>query len=170
MNVLLTRALASSGALAFAVGIGFCGAWYWQANTCETALARQSKGYAADLALIATAGAAQAQRALERQQRAEAAVAALDTQRTMERADALAENERLRRAVADGARRLHIAGRCSAATGKLPETTSAPGLGNTATIELAAAAGRTVFDIRRGVIADQRALRILQEYVRSACR
>ena len=170
MSVLLTRALASSSALAFAAGIGFCGAWYWQANACETALANQSKGYAADLALIATAGAAQAQHALERQQRAEAAVAALDTQRTMERADALAENERLRRAVADGARRLHIAGRCSAAIGKLPETTSTPGLGNAATLELAAAAGRTVFDIRQGIIADRAALKALQDYISASCQ
>lgn len=36
-------------------------------------------------------------------------------------------------------------------------------------VELSAASGSTVFDIRAGIIADQAALRALQQYVREVC-
>jgi len=43
------------------------------------------------------------------------------------------------------------------------------GGGNAGTVELAPTAGRTVFDIRAGIIADQAALRVLQRYVGEFC-
>lgn len=73
-------------------------------------------------------------------------------------------NEALRRAVADSARRLRIAGSCSTNSGNAPGTGTAStttSLGNGGTVELAPAAGRPVFDIRAGIIADQAALRAL---------
>nr|WP_318295125.1 lysis system i-spanin subunit Rz [Pseudomonas cichorii] len=46
----------------------------------------------------------------------------------------------------------------------------AAGLGNDASVELSANAGRSVLDIRAGIIADQSALRAAQAYIRDVCR
>ncbi|KAA8706141.1 lysis system i-spanin subunit Rz [Pseudomonas proteolytica] len=53
---------------------------------------------------------------MEKQQAAEQARADLDAKAAKEKADVLAENERLRRAADDSARRLRIAGGCRADT------------------------------------------------------
>lgn len=157
-------------AAAVLLGLGFAAAWLWQANSYKTELATQASNHAADLTAIANAGASQARTALENQQRAEQALAALDATRTKERADALAENERLRRAVDDGYNRLRVAGRCSSAASVVPRAAGAASLGDAGTVELAPAAGRNIFDIRAGIIADQAALRALQDYVQNVCR
>jgi len=148
---------------------GFACAWYWQENSYTRELAAQSSAYQADLLNIANAGAEQNRRALEQQQAAEARAAASDERYTKEKSDALAENEKLRRAVADGTRRLRIAGTCptnSAGPGNLSGTAVAAGLGDAGTVELSGTAGRSVFDIRAGIIADRKALKALQDYVR----
>ncbi|WP_218583957.1 lysis system i-spanin subunit Rz [Pseudomonas akapageensis] len=146
-------------------------AWRWQANSYAAKLTSQESTHQADLTAIANAGATQSRQALEKQQTAEQALAYLDSKTTMEKANALAENETLRRAVADGARRLRlrIAGSCRAGGSNVPGTASAARLGNAGDIELSAAAGRTVFDFRTGVIADQSALIALQACVRDVC-
>jgi len=148
---------------------GFACAWYWQENSYTRQLADQSSSYQADLLSITNAGAAQNRRALEQQQAAEARAAASDERYTKEKLHDLAENEKLRRAVADGNRRLRIAGTCPATSdgsGDLPGTAVAAGLGDAGTVELSGAAGRTVFDIRAGIIADRKALKALQDYVK----
>ncbi|MFJ7792345.1 lysis system i-spanin subunit Rz [Pseudomonas sp. NPDC096950] len=150
--------------------IGAAGAWIWQANSYGQIIAINEASRQADLATIANAGAAQARRALEKQQSAEQAVANLDQKNQKEKTDALAENEKWRRAAADSARRLRIAGSCRAGAGDLSSTTSTTSLGDAGTIELSAASGSTVFDIRAGIIADQAALRALQAYVMNVCR
>lgn len=158
------------------ISLGIAGggwaAWAWQANKYQGQLAEQARLHQADLATISNAAADQARQALEKQQQAEQSVHDLDTRLTKEKTDALTENDRLRRAVADGDRRLRVAGTCPTAAGggDLPGTASAAGLGNAATVELAPVAGRNVLDIRAGIIADQSALRALQAYVRDVCR
>ena len=82
----------------------------------------------------------------------------------------LAENERLRADVADGDRRLRIAGGCSTDSSNLSDTTRTARLDDGGAVELAGAAGRTFFDIRAGVIKDLAALKGLQRYVRELCR
>ena len=149
---------------------GFACAWYWQENSYTRQLADQSSSYQADLLEIANAGAAKNRKTLEQQRAAEAHAAASDERYTKEKAHDLAENETLRRAVADGTRRLRIAGTCPANSdgrSSLPGTAVAAGLGDAGTVEFSGAAGRTVFDIRAGIIADRKALKALQEYVRS---
>lgn len=94
----------------------------------------------------------------------------LDQKAQKEKTDALADNETLRRAAADSARRLRIAGSCRASGGDMPGSTSAASLGDAGTVELSAASGSAVFDIRAGIIADQAALKALQSYVMSVCR
>ncbi|MBC8786505.1 lysis system i-spanin subunit Rz [Pseudomonas fluorescens] len=166
MNALLFKALPYIVALL----IGATGAWMWQANSYGKIIADSNASHQVDLTAIANAGAAQARRALEKQQDAEQALADLDQKAQKEKTDGLAENEKWRAAAADSARRLRIAGSCRASSGDLPSTASATGLGDAGTVELAPAAGSTVFDIRAGIIADQAALKALQSYVMNVCR
>ena len=89
-------------------------------------------------------------------------VAALDAKYTKELADAKAENDALQRRLDNGGRVL-VKGKCPvpAAT----QTTGAASMGDDATVELSAVAGRNVLGIRSGIVSDQTALRALQEYI-----
>jgi len=146
------------------------GAWKVQDWRYGKQIAEQSGAHQADLTAISNAAADQVRTALEKQQAAEKARDDIDAKATQEKTHDLAENETLRRAVADGARRLRIAGSCRADSGNVPGTASSTSLGNGGTVELTSTAGRTVFDIRAGIIADQAALRALQAYVMNVCR
>ena len=133
-------------------------------------LADLSASHQADLIAISSAAVAQVRQALERQQATQKALAELDAKATTEKDRDLAENEKLRADVAAGDRRLRIAGRCSADSSNLSNTASTARLDDGGTVELAGAAGRTVFDIRAGVIKDRAALKGLQAYVREVCQ
>ncbi|UZJ58185.1 lysis protein [Pseudomonas sp. KU26590] len=159
--------VAVAAAALFAAGATV--AWIWQANAYGTVIAANEASRQADLASIASAGAEQARTALAKQQDAEQRLAALDRTATEEKVKTNAENETLRRAVADGARRLRIAGSCGSGGGNVSKATSASGVGDAGSVELSAAAGRSVFDIRAGIIGDQAALRAAQDYIRTAC-
>ncbi|HDZ9708919.1 TPA: lysis protein [Klebsiella pneumoniae] len=93
-------------------------------------------------------------------------VAALDAKYTKELADAKAENDALQRKLDNGGRVL-VKGKCpvSAAT----QATGAASMGDDATVELSAVAGRNVLGIRSGILSDQTALRALQEYITTQC-
>lgn len=93
-------------------------------------------------------------------------VAALDAKYTKELADAKAKNDALQRKLDNGGRVL-VKGKCpvSAST----QTAGAPSMGDDATVELSAVAGRNVLGIRSGIISDQTALRALQEYITTQC-
>ncbi|HCQ9282449.1 TPA: lysis protein [Klebsiella pneumoniae] len=93
-------------------------------------------------------------------------VAALDAKYTKELADAKAENDALQRKLDNGGRVL-VKGKCpvSAAT----QTAGAASMGDDATVELSAVAGRNVLSIRSGILSDQTALRALQEYITTQC-
>ena len=146
------------------------GVWKVQDWRYGKQLAEQSAAYQGDLTAISNAAADQVRTALTKQQAAEKTRDDIDAKATKEKMHDLAENETLRRAVADGARRLRIAGSCSTNSGNVPGTASTTSLGNGGAIELAPAAGRAVFDIRAGIIADQAALKALQAYVTNVCR
>ena len=133
-------------------------------------LASLSAAHQSDLSAIANAASIQVRQALDKQQAAEQARADIDARTTKEKANALAENEKLPADVAAGDRRLRIAGRCSASSSNLPDTTSTARLDDDSTIELTGAAGRTVFDIRARIIKDRAALKGLQEYVLRVCQ
>ncbi|WP_423250521.1 lysis protein [Enterobacter kobei] len=93
-------------------------------------------------------------------------VAALDAKYTKELADEKAKNDALQRKLDNGGRVL-VKGKCpvSAAT----QTAGAASMGDDATVELSAVAGRNVLGIRAGIISDQTALRALQEYIITQC-
>ena len=164
-----TLKVALAGALLLLLGTAG-GVWKVQDWRYGKKLAEQSGAHQADLTAISNAAAEQVRTALEKQQVAEKIRDDIDAKATKEKTHDLAENETLRRAVADGARRLRIAGSCRADSGNVPGTARATGLGDAATVELAPAAGRAVFDIRAGIIADQAALKVLQAYVMNVWR
>lgn len=141
------------------------GAWRYGKQLADLSAAHQ-----ADLTSIANAAAAQARQALEKQQAIQKALAELDAKATKEKMNDLAENEKLRADVAAGDRRLRIAGRCSASSSNLLDTSSTARMDDGGTVELAGAAGRTVFDIRAGIIKDRAALKGLQEHLQRVCR
>ena len=156
--------------LAMLVGCSVFSTWTVDAWRHGKQLADLGVSYQADLTAISNAAAAQALQALERQQATQKALAELDAKATTEKARDLAENEKLRADVAAGDRRLRIAGRCSADSSNLPSSTSAARLDDGGTVELAGAAGRTVFDLRAGIIKDRAAMKGLQGYVRKLCQ
>jgi len=157
----------------------FAAAWFWQANAYGKVVAKYGETIAtneanhqADLTLIANAASAQAREALAKQQDAEQKNAELDAKLTKERTDALAQNQKYLAAVADGTRRLRIAGTCSTGSSgsNVPKTTSTASMGDAGSVELPAAVGRSVLDIRAGIIADQAALKAAQAYIRDVCQ
>ncbi|HGK4033509.1 TPA: lysis protein [Klebsiella pneumoniae] len=93
-------------------------------------------------------------------------VAALDAKYTKELADAKAENDALQRKLDNGGRVL-VKGKCPVSAAA--QTTGTASMGDDATVELSAAAGRNVLGIRSGILSDQTALRALQEYITTQC-
>lgn len=93
-------------------------------------------------------------------------VAALDAKYTQELADAKAENDALQRKLDNGGR-VRVKGRCPVPAST--QTTGTSSMGNDATVELSDVAGRNVLGIRSGIISDQKALRMLQEYISTQC-
>lgn len=160
------------GAAMIAVALFLAGgavAWFWQANAYGTVIATNEASHQADLTAIANAGATQARQALAKQQDAEQKLAALDKDATEQKDKANAENETLRRAVADGTRRLRIAGSCSAGGGNVSQATGTASVGDAGSVELSAATGRAVLDLRASLIADQAALKAAQSYITEVC-
>lgn len=155
---------------AFLVAIACFSTWKVQGWRYERQLVEQARLHQQDLATISNAAAAQARKALEEQRATEQALHDLDTRTTKEKTDAINENDRLRRAVADGDRRMRISGSCRASGGDVPVTAGTTSLGDAETVELAPTAGRNIFDIRAGIIADQAALRAAQAYIKDVCR
>ncbi|SEI66870.1 lysis protein [Pseudomonas sp. NFR16] len=170
MTDIRVKLLAYGFAVLALFGIGFSVAWCWQANAYGRIIATHEASRQADLVAIANAGAAQARQALANQRDAERRLAALDKDAIEQKEKAHAENEILRRAVADGTRRLRIAGSCRAGGGNVSEATNAASVGHAGSIELSTAAGRSVLDIRAGIIADQAALKAAQAYINEVCQ
>lgn len=157
-------------ALVVLVAIACFSTWKVDAWRYGKELASLSAAHQSDLSAIANAASTQVRQALEKQRAAEKARADIDTKATKEKANALAENEKLRADIAAGDRRLRIAGRCSASSSDLPNTASGARVDDGETVELAGVAGRTIFDIRAGIIKDRAALKGLQEYVLRVCQ
>lgn len=93
-------------------------------------------------------------------------VAALDAKYTKELADANAENAALQRKLDNGGR-VFVKGKCPVPGAT--ETASTSGVGHDATVELSDVAGRNILSIRGGIISDQTALKVLQDYINTQC-
>lgn len=96
-------------------------------------------------------------------------LAKADQQSTEKLTHALTENDRLERLYSsadDERRRLRIEVKVARADAIVSAATGPGSVGDAASVELSAAAGRTVWDIRRGMKQDQAALEYLQEWAR----
>lgn len=169
MNALGIRLTACGLLFLTLFGAGFTCAWQWQSHRYAAQIAVRELSHQSDLASIANAATTQVRSALDRQQESERARDQIDQQATTQKEILHAENEDLRRAVADGTRRLHIAGSCRSGGVDMPHAAAATGLADATAVELASATGQRVLDIRAAIIADQTALSALQRYVREIC-
>ncbi|WP_312669743.1 lysis system i-spanin subunit Rz [Stutzerimonas nitrititolerans] len=100
----------------------------------------------------------------------EVRLGALDTTSTEKLTHAQEENNRLQRLYSsadDERRRLRIEVRVARADAIVSAATGAGSLGDAASVELSAAAGSAVWDIRGGMISDQEKLEYLQEWARA---
>lgn len=158
--------------IALALGLliaGIAQEWRYDAK-----LAGLASAHAKELKEISDEAAKQRGEALTEQQALQQQAQTRDQQHTQELANEQSENERLRRLYsgassdADGLRkRLRVQAKCPAATGgNVPETAGTGRVGDAAGVELSDAAGQDVFDIRRGIVSDQRKLAYLQDYAR----
>lgn len=100
-------------------------------------------------------------------------LAKADQQSTEKLNHALTENDRLERLYSsadDERRRLRIDVKIARADTVVSAATSAGRVGDAASVELSAAAGSAVWDIRRGMKQDQAALEYLQEWAREVTK
>ncbi len=100
-------------------------------------------------------------------------LAKADQQSTEKLNHALTENDRLERLYSsadDERRRLRIDVKIARADAIVSAAPSAGSVGDAASVELSAAAGSAVWDIRRGMIDDQEKLAYLQEWAREVTK
>lgn len=137
--------------------------------------ADQVAQYERDIGAIKAKAQEETAAAISRMKAAQDALAILDQQKSQELANAQAENESLKRDVADGTRRVRIlqanlASGCSANSNTSGGNTGTGSVGNGAAVELSKTAGLTILDIRAGIISDQAKLTYLQRYVRDVVK
>ncbi len=149
--------------------LSFAAAWQWQGNAYGRQLAAKDVEHQVFLRQVAEANAAvilkqQADRfALEQR------LANADKQSTEKLTHALTENDRLERLYSsadDERRRLRIEVTLARNDAIVSANTGSGSVGDAASLELSAAAGRAVWDIRRSMIDDQAKLAYLQEWAR----
>ena len=108
--------------------------------------------------------------ARELQRTAISQLSELDTRYTQELADAQAEADELRRAVAAGERKLRIQATCPASNdGSMPSTGTAAGVDDAAGTRLTDAAERDYYRLRSRIETITAQVNGLQSYIRSAC-
>ncbi|SFQ69986.1 prophage endopeptidase [Halopseudomonas formosensis] len=153
-----------------ALSAAFIAGWLTQGWRMGQQMAEQR---AEHIDLLRRTAEANAQIILQQQadQQAQAQrLAELDTKHTQELSHALQENRRLEdlySAADDERRRLRIDVIVARNDAVVSETTGAGSMGDAASLELSADSGRSIWDIRRGMIEDRAKLEYLQEWVRA---
>lgn len=154
---------------AIVFGLAFASGWFVQGWRQGEQLAEQARAHETQLRLTAEANAEVILRQQAQRHDLDRRLAALDTQATQELSDALSENDRLRSlygAADDERRRLRIEVRVARNDAAVSAATNAGSLGDATSVELSAAAGSAVWDIRAGMISDRAKLEYLQEWAR----
>lgn len=157
------RAIAAGGALAAA----FLAGWLGNGWRMGEQLAEQRTEYVDQLRRTAAANAAVILQQQADQQEQAQRQAELDTKHTKELSHALSENRRLEGLYShadDERRRLRIEVIVARNDAAVSAITGAGSVGDAASLELSREAGRTVWNLRAGMIADQEKL----EYLRTA--
>lgn len=98
----------------------------------------------------------------------QALVSQIDTQKTKELNDAIAENNRLRSALRNGELRMRVFTNSSSTTSTIPKSSSTSSVDDAAT-EVSPAVGQAILDVREAIIYDTKALEGLQQYVSEVC-
>lgn len=98
----------------------------------------------------------------------QALVSQIDTQKTKELNDAIAENNRLRSALRNGELRMRVFTNSSSTTSTTPKSSSTSSVDDAAT-EVSPAVGQAILDVREAIIYDTKALEGLQQYVSEVC-
>lgn len=161
------------GALALVAILAGAGAGWWFTKTAyerdisdlKEEQSREREGWLKEKQAITAQAKMETDAAITRMKDAQGELARIDAENQRKLADAEQENEALRRDVAAGNRRLRLLG------DKLSSGNTASGgactgsVGDDTGVELSAAAGRTVFDIRAGIIADRAKIAYLQDYI-----
>lgn len=163
------KLIAAGVALALALAVG----WAVNGWRLAAAISDLNAEHAAYREAISREYAAKLVALSDEQKALQDRLASLDATSTEKLTDAQQENERLRRlyGAADNERkRLRIEVRVARADAVVSETTSAGSVGDATSVELSAAAGQSVWDIRAGMIEDKAKLEYLQGYVRSLTR
>lgn len=173
------KAIAALVLVAVIAGAGASAAWWVTTTSYERDIAelvaehgKEREAWLKEKNAIATKAQQATDEAIERMRAAQSELARLDTEHQKELADAELENEGLRRDVAAGARRLRLLGSKLADSGghATGGDTCTGSVGDDAGVELSAAAGRAVFDLRAGIISDRAKIAYLQDYVEKVVR
>lgn len=170
MGVLKQYKLAAAGvAVLVLCALSFGAAWRWQGNAYGRQLAAKDVEHQVFLRQVAEANAAVILKQQAERLDLERRLAKADQQSTEKLNHALTENDRLERlySSADDERRsLRIEVTLARNDAIVSATTGSGSVGDAASLELSAAAGRAVWDIRRSMIDDQAKLAYLQEWAR----
>lgn len=170
MGVLKQYKLAAAGvAVLMLCALSFGAAWQWQGNAYGRQLAAKDVEHQVFLRQVAEANAAVILKQQAERLDLERRLVKADQQSTEKLTHALAENDRLERLYSsadDERRRLRIEVTLARNDAIVSATTGSGSVGDAASLELSAAAGRAVWDIRRSMIDDQAKLSYLQEWAR----
>lgn len=170
MGVLKQYKLAAVGvAVLMLCALSFGTAWQWQGNAYGRQLAAKDVEHQVFLRQVAEASAAVIHKQQADRLALEQRLAKADQQSTEKLNHALTENDRLERLYSsadDERRRLRIEVTLARNDAIVSATTGPGSVGDAASLELSAAAGRAVWDIRRSMIDDQAKLSYLQEWAR----
>ncbi|SDS04260.1 prophage endopeptidase [Halopseudomonas litoralis] len=164
----MTGALRAFAPYIAALLVGALFSWWVASNHWQARYSQQQTIHATQLRLTAEANAQVIlQQQTEQQEQAQRLVE-LDTKHTQELSDALKENRRLEALYSnadDERRRLRIDVIVARNDAIVSETVGAGSVGDADSLELSGAAGRAVWDIRRGMIEDREKLEYLQRYI-----
>lgn len=166
------KAIGALALVAILAGAGAGAGWWFTKTAYERDISdlkeeqtREREGWLKEKLAITTKAKLDTDAAIARMKDAQGELARIDAENQRKLADAEQENEALRRDVAAGNRRLRLLG------DKLSSGNAAGGgactgrVGDDTGVELSAAAGRTVFDIRAGIISDRAKIAYLQDYI-----
>lgn len=150
------------------ISVGAFFAWYITSKSYKTDLANQTTEYNKQLKAISDKAAADMALEIERHNKTQAELAALDTKYTSEKSKHEKENAQLKLDIANGTRKLQFA-TAGLATCKLSKDAgaAASSLGNGAEVELSPTVQQDLLDIRDGIQSDQSKLEYLQEYIKA---
>ena len=156
-----------AGALAAALGL--VGLQTVRLAGERTAHAETKAAHAQVLTGIANLATAAAEKATRAQHLGQKATAAIDAQRTKEKADHAKTTDALRADVAAGKRRLRVNATCPAGSGGVPASARPARVDAAAGPELTEDARSAYFALRTEITDTAAALAGLQQYVREVC-